>query len=71
MADIFLSYAREDLRQAEQLASALASAGWSIWWNRTLLPGQNFDEVIQNEIDAAKCVLVLWSVTSVESRWCQ
>ena len=69
MADIFLSYAREDLRQAEQLASALASAGWSIWWNRTLLPGQNFDEVIQNEIDAAKCVLVLWSVTSVESRW--
>ena len=39
MADIVLSYARENRRQAESLARALEDAGWSVWWDREILPG--------------------------------
>jgi hypothetical protein len=37
-ADIFLSYARGDRQKAESLARALHDAGWSVWWDRSILP---------------------------------
>jgi formylglycine-generating enzyme required for sulfatase activity len=69
MADIFLSYVREDLDRAKQLVQALESSGWSVWWDRTILPGQSFAKVIEREIGAAKCLIVLWSSVSVDSDW--
>jgi hypothetical protein len=32
-------------------------------------PGQSFDEVIDRALEAARCVIVLWSKKSVSSRW--
>ena len=69
MADIFLSYASEDVARARRLAQALEGHDWSLWWDRSILPGKVFDTVIEAELAAAKCVIVLWSVHSVESRW--
>ena len=69
MHDIFLSYASEDRTRASQLADALGKQGWEVWWDRTILPGKTFDRVIESELNAATCVIVLWSKTSVESRW--
>ena len=69
MHDIFLSYASEDRTRASQLADALGKLGWEVWWDRTILPGKTFDRVIESELKAATCVIVLWSKTSVESRW--
>jgi hypothetical protein len=69
MSDIFLSYASEDVARANELAHALSRYGWSVWWDRSILPGKVFDTVIETELSAAKCVIVLWSVHSVESRW--
>ena len=34
MADIFLSYAREQEVFVGQLAGVLAGLGWSVWWDR-------------------------------------
>ena len=61
MADIFISYAREDRQKAEQLAHALECQGWSVWWDRTIPTGKSFDKVTQEALDAAQCVVVLWS----------
>ena len=69
MHDIFLSYASEDHLRAGQLADALGKLGWKVWWDRTILPGKTFDKVIESELTAATCVIVLWSKTSVESQW--
>lgn len=69
MSDIFLSYASEDVARASQLAHALSLHGWSVWWDRSILPGTIFDTVIEAELSAAKCVIVLWTFNSVKSRW--
>jgi hypothetical protein len=69
MADIFISYARADRPRAEPLAQALERAGWSVWWDREIPPGRSFDEVIEEALTAARCVVVLWSGASVRSEW--
>lgn len=70
MSDVFISYAHEDRETAQKLADLIQRVGgWSVWWDRTLLPGQQFDEVIQEAIESAKCVIVIWSHHSVRSRW--
>jgi len=69
MADIFISYASEDRLRAEILAKALEEQGWSVWWDRIIPPGKTFDQVIQEAINAARCVVVLWSKISIKSDW--
>src|SRR4030095_8951461 len=69
MADLFISYARSDRPRAEQLAHALERAGWSVWWDREIPPGRSFDEVIEEALSLARCVIVLWSEASVRSEW--
>jgi hypothetical protein len=69
MADIFISYAREDRERAGRIAGVLESCGWSVWWDHKILTGQAFDEAIERELEAAKCVIVLWSRESIGSEW--
>src|SRR5262245_53225247 len=69
MADIFLSYASEDRPRAGQLASALQSRGWTVWWDRRIPAGRDFTEVIESELRDARCMIVLWTRESVQSRW--
>ena len=69
MADIFISYASEDRERAKQIATSLIGHGWSVWWDRDIPFGKNFDQVIEENLATAKCVVVLWSKHSVESRW--
>jgi TIR domain len=69
MPDVFMSYAREDIERARKLASALEAGGWSAWWDRNIIAGQTFDQVIEHELETAKCVVVLWSKDSIFSEW--
>ena len=69
MSDIFISYASADRERAKLLSGTLDRRGWSVWWDRTIPPGKEYDEVIEKALDSAKCVVVLWSNTSVASSW--
>ena len=69
MADVFLSYAREDRAVAERLAHAIGEAGLSVWWDRHIKGGAEFSRDIERQLESAKRVLVLWSADAVVSRW--
>jgi adenylate cyclase len=69
MADVFVSYARADKARVAPLVAAIEAKGWSVWWDPAIVPGREFDDEIEAEINAAKAVLVVWTPTSVASRW--
>jgi len=67
--DIFVSYASEDRERARTLALALEKRGWSVWWDREIPLGRSYDEVIEQALNGARCMLVLWSAASAASEW--
>lgn len=69
MKDIFISYAKKDRAVTETLAALFSEQGWSVWWDRDIPLGQEYDRAIEEALLAAKCVVVLWSKSSVESDW--
>lgn len=69
MADVFVSYARADQARVAPLVAAIEAQGWSVWWDPEIAPGQEFDDRIEAEIDAARVVVVVWTPLSVASRW--
>jgi formylglycine-generating enzyme required for sulfatase activity len=69
MSDIFLSYKSEDSEKAQKIAKAIEKKGYTVWWDRIIPPGRNFDDVIEEELESASCVVVLWSRESVTSEW--
>lgn len=69
VADVFVSYATPNRQAAERLASVLQKKGVTIWWDKNLAGGDRFRDAIQQELGAAKCVLVLWSKDSIKSRF--
>ena len=69
MADIFVSYSRQDKARVAPLVAALEDEGWSVWWDPAITPGDEFDALISKELDAARALLVVWTTASVDSRW--
>jgi hypothetical protein len=69
MAELFLSYAHEDVSFAETLAELLEANDLTVWWDRRMVPGDKIHDVIDEQIDSAKAVIVLWSPNSVKSDW--
>jgi len=67
MTDIFISYKREEQAKARALSGVLEDQGWVVWWDLKLRTGQRFDDVIEQSLQEATCVIVLWSSLSVTS----
>ncbi len=68
MADIFISYKREEQPIARKLADVLQMKGFSVWWDLEVRAGERFDDVIDKALQESKCVVALWSKLSVESQ---
>jgi hypothetical protein len=69
MPEIFLSYARDDQEVARRFAQGFEREGLGVWWDQALNPGEAFDQVTEAALASASAVVVLWSKTSVSSRW--
>jgi len=69
LADIFISYSRQDKVRVAPLVAALEAEGWSIWWDPEITPGEEFDGLISRELEAARSLVVVWTQQSVDSRW--
>lgn len=69
MSDVFISYAREDRDSAKRLAEAIEQRGWTVWWDRRIPAGESYEDAIEQAIADAACVVVLWTGTSIASKW--
>jgi hypothetical protein len=69
MSDIFVSYDDQDRPRVRHIVEALEARGWSVWWDHRISTGEAFATVIERELDAARCVIVVWTKTSVHSEW--
>jgi TolB-like protein/tetratricopeptide (TPR) repeat protein len=65
MADVFVSYKAEDRRRVKPLVEALQADGFAVWWDEQIGGGAAWRHAIEAELNAAKCVIVVWSNRSV------
>ena len=66
---IFLSYAHGDQAQAQRLAAALQRCGYTVWWDALIEGGTRYAKSIDEALERADAILVLWSKISIESDW--
>ncbi|SKC81698.1 TIR domain-containing protein [Burkholderia sp. CF099] len=67
--DVFLSYSRVDLPFIEQLDSFLTSVGLATWFDRkSLLPGQKWDDAIDDEISRSRTFLTCLSKSGLQKK---
>jgi TIR domain-containing protein len=59
VSDIFISHKSSDQERIRTLVKALEQKAWSVWWDRTIAPQRTFNEVIEEALNAAKCVKVV------------
>jgi hypothetical protein len=69
VSQVFISYASEDRPWVESFARTLEGQGWTVWWDRQIPTGQTYDNAIWSALQAASCVVVVWSSHSIGKEW--
>jgi hypothetical protein len=69
VADIFISYSKQEREITESLAKYLEGEGYVVWWDAGIATGEKFRSAINAQLEAAKAVIVIWSRNSVVSDW--
>lgn len=67
LADIFLSYARDDKGRVGDLVRHLRAAGLDVWWDDDIPPDAPWEATIEQALASARTVVVCWSERSVLS----
>jgi hypothetical protein len=71
MADVFLSYKREEREKVTTLAGILKRIGLDVWFDPELAPGDAYARIINDQLNSASAIVVCWSKDAVESDWVQ
>jgi len=69
MADIFISYKKEDAGRVIRMVEALRAEGFDVWWDHGIKAGSEWDRSIHKELYAARVVIAVWSNASVAAPW--
>ena len=69
MPDIFISYSSRDRAGIAPLVEYFETAGLEVWWDRHINAGSSYAKDIEDALDSAKAVVVVWSRHSVQSDW--
>ena len=65
MSDVFVSYKAEDRSRVAPLVAALEADGHSVWWDAHIAGGEEWRDEIADQLEAASCVIVVWSKRSI------
>jgi adenylate cyclase len=71
VSDVFISYARSTEREARRVADALRALGYGVWRDDELPAHRSYADVIEERLEKAKAVVVLWSKEATKSEWVQ
>jgi hypothetical protein len=66
---IFISYSHADMAVVQRLVDRLRAGGATVNWDQDFIGGEDFDRAILEAIEAARCVIVVWSATSATSHY--
>ena len=66
---VFVSYSRDDLKLVRPIIAAIEAAGYPVWWDGMLSPGERFATSTEAALESARAVVVLWSAKSTASHW--
>lgn len=66
---VFVSYKREEAAVAASLREALIAEGFDVWWDENLQCGQAWAATLDEVVQEAACIVVLWSECAVASKW--
>ena len=69
MPGVFVSYCRPSAQVAEQVAAALSAIGYEVWRDDQLPAHRAYGDVIEENLRAARAVVVLWSSDACQSQW--
>lgn len=69
MVKVFVSYARASEVQAHKVAEALRAYSYDVWLDNQLPAHRAYADVIEEQLRAARAVVVIWSATAVKSQW--
>jgi WD40 repeat protein len=69
VADVFISYSKSRRNETVGLAADLEAAGFTVWWDTEITPGESFRDAIQEELAKARAAIVIWTPPSVKSKW--
>lgn len=67
MADVFVSYKRDDRDRIAPIIEKLEAANLSVWWDRNTAPGASWKLTLAKELEKSVCVVVVWSSASVSA----
>jgi hypothetical protein len=67
MSGVFLSYSRGDRALADRVIQGLRVLGVDVWWDQDM-PGVDWQEELERQINELACVLVLWTPQSTGSK---
>jgi hypothetical protein len=65
---VFVSYERKDQSILLPILEALAAEGVRLWWDRGLIPGDDFGARIEQRLQGCAAVIVLLSANSFEKK---
>ena len=64
---VFLSYAQTDRHLAQTLAKDLIAAGFAVWSDREVMPGDNWARKIADALDESDAMVVIVSPAAAKS----
>jgi hypothetical protein len=68
---LFISYAHTDMWHVTQIVELLRSGGYDVWFDKRLLPGQDWKQELSNAIKTSDIFVYSLSPSSVDSEYCQ
>ena len=66
---VFIGYKRENVPQSAMLRKVIEARGFEVWWDLDIQCGQVWNQVLDDAVRDAGCIVVLWSTLALKSPW--